>query len=566
MRELSAARPVLSLLLLLDGLAPTTARAIPTVEVIALSGAAAPGTPEGVVFEGFSSPVINGPGQVAFSASLAGPGVSGRNATGLWGPGPDGSSQLIARRDDPAPSFVSAIGGPRPFGLGGPALLNDDGQAAFYSTVLSYPGLTEGLDQGVWTWDAANGLTTAMRTAAQAPGTPAGTEIDSLFNPPRFNSNGDVVDVAILSGPGIDTSNDRALYRSNAGGPLWLVEREGTAPIPGDILAIDLTDTGLLGFLSADLTNDALPDSIWVLDSDGNRIRTIAAGSAAPGPAGTSFARFSGPTLNETGAFVFTGIAAGPAITSENDNHVWRAGANGIVETIAREGDEAPGLEAGTRLTFLSQERRITGSGTVAFRSGLGGPDVTPDNDSSFWKSVPGEAPELLLREGDPAPGLEAGVTIGDLLALSAYSDGVGALARVRVTGDGVTTSNDRALYAARSPTEAILLLREGEVLALGPGDSRVVESFSYQGELPANLPSVLSASDQLAIQIAFTDGSEGVFAIATPEPGAGVLIGIGLPILLQLSSPSRRSHVRRAGRRSRSRRSTTYPGTRVLT
>ena len=112
MRELSAARTVLSLvlLLILDGLAPATARAMSTVEVIVLSGAAAPGTPEGVVFEGFDSPVINGPGQVAFSASLAGPGVTGRNATGLWGPGADGVPQLIARRDDPAPTFVSAIG------------------------------------------------------------------------------------------------------------------------------------------------------------------------------------------------------------------------------------------------------------------------------------------------------------------------------------------------------------------------------------------------------------------------------------------------------------------------
>lgn len=70
------------------------------LQLIAREGAAAPGAESGVNFASFFPPMLNGAEQVAFAASLTGPGVDGSNNSGVWATDSDGLLQLIVRKGD----------------------------------------------------------------------------------------------------------------------------------------------------------------------------------------------------------------------------------------------------------------------------------------------------------------------------------------------------------------------------------------------------------------------------------------------------------------------------------
>lgn len=111
------------------------------LQAVAHSGLPAPGTPAGVVFHSFLEPAINNTGQVAFLATLAGPGVSDANGNvlGLWGQDRSGRLRLVTRsggqiavaeedwRTIEAIDFAAGSGGQD----GRPRGLNDRGQIAF---------------------------------------------------------------------------------------------------------------------------------------------------------------------------------------------------------------------------------------------------------------------------------------------------------------------------------------------------------------------------------------------------------------------------------------------------
>jgi hypothetical protein len=78
-----------------------------TPQLIARTGGQAPGTPSGVVFTSslqylppFDEFYMNAGDQIAFQASLSGPGVGLTNASGIWLADPDGTVSLIARAGD----------------------------------------------------------------------------------------------------------------------------------------------------------------------------------------------------------------------------------------------------------------------------------------------------------------------------------------------------------------------------------------------------------------------------------------------------------------------------------
>ena len=115
---------------------------------VALKSTHAPGLASGVNFSGFNEPTLNGLGQVAFTATLSGPGVNSSNDVGLFATDVLGKLTLLAREGAPfevSPgtfrtiSTVNGLGGaffhlPSGGEDGRPQVFNDAGQLAFSLT------------------------------------------------------------------------------------------------------------------------------------------------------------------------------------------------------------------------------------------------------------------------------------------------------------------------------------------------------------------------------------------------------------------------------------------------
>ena len=69
--------------------------------LVAREAAQAPGADTGHLFSAFANPVFNSAGQLAFSATLSGAGVTGSNDNGIWAQSLDGNLRLVAREGSP---------------------------------------------------------------------------------------------------------------------------------------------------------------------------------------------------------------------------------------------------------------------------------------------------------------------------------------------------------------------------------------------------------------------------------------------------------------------------------
>ncbi len=176
------------------------------LQTIALQGATAPGS-GGAAYSSFVNPVMNGSGRVVFAANLTG----GTAASGLYG-GISGSVQAIAVQGNPAPAggnYGSLLNTP---------VLNDLGQIAFNAN-LTGGSATSGLFFG---------LPGALQAVAlQGDPTPAGGTYLSIGFP-VLNAVGQLAFTSSLTGAGVTTANDAALF-GFSGGAVFPLLREGDA-------------------------------------------------------------------------------------------------------------------------------------------------------------------------------------------------------------------------------------------------------------------------------------------------------------------------------------------------
>ena len=151
------------------------------IDMIARTGSPAPGA-NGATFESlFGDPVLNAVGAVAFNGRLAGPGVTGTNADGIW-LGPAGALQLAVRAGTAAP------GTNKTFAAVGPSGLNARNQIVFAAQLLDGQGRLDG--GSIWA-GAPGSLRLVAEGGSPAPGT-GGTFI-ALITQPGINDLGQVV-------------------------------------------------------------------------------------------------------------------------------------------------------------------------------------------------------------------------------------------------------------------------------------------------------------------------------------------------------------------------------------
>jgi hypothetical protein len=243
------------------------------LELVARRGGSMPGLPTGVVNLVTQEAGLNDAGQTLFYAALSGSGVNSSNNRSVWSD-VSGSLALVARKGDAVPGMPGVTYGNVYF----TSAINNAGQTAFVAGLSSDNSQDD--QESLWLVDSGN-FTLLARYGDQAPGTPTGVTFEGIGSVPAINDAGQILFDALLTGNGVDSTNNGAAFLSDAHGNVTLVQRKGdqapstaagTVFAPNDVLAWVLNDAGQVATrqrvagAGVDSTNDL---GIWATDRTG---------------------------------------------------------------------------------------------------------------------------------------------------------------------------------------------------------------------------------------------------------------------------------------------------------
>lgn len=297
-----------------------------------------------------------------------------------------------------------------------------------------------------------------------APGTDGATF--STVGGPTVNDLGDVLFVGQLSGPGVDSSNQSAIW-SVINGEMELVIRRGD-PMPGangavlhsTAATIAISNAGLVSFrgsLEGQGINDSNDFGLW--SDHGSGLTLVArAGDAAPDAGGALFDDFT-PTFavwNESGRTAFRANLTGPGVFSSNNAGIW-TDAGGTLALVARLGESAPNIE---NATFSALGYPVlNSSGFLVFSASVGGAGITESNEQGLWSNRSGGLAPI-VRSGEIAPGVGSAAF---LAFAPPVVNGYGQVAfAASLTGAAVDSSNNGGIWSEGNGSLA-LVARKGD-------------------------------------------------------------------------------------------------------
>ena len=240
--------------------------------------------------------------------------------------------------------------------------------------------------------NAAVTFRTVAMTGDPAPGTGPGVVYSDLSTTRAvINGSGQVVFRGLLTGTGVDGTNNAGIW-SDGSGSLGLVARDGDAALgaePGvqyiGLFASRINEAGRIAFKSTltgpgvDSTNDR---GIWS-EGSGSLSLVMREGNAAPGTEpGVVYSSVNIPLFNGAGQTAFVSFLTGPGVDNTNDRGIW-SGGSGSLGLVAREGAAAPGTGPG--VVYINLNGPVfNGAGQTAFNSHLTGPSVDFTNDTGI--------------------------------------------------------------------------------------------------------------------------------------------------------------------------------------
>ncbi len=298
-----------------------------------------------------------------------------------------------------------------------------------------------------------------------------------------LNGAGQTAFVGYLTGTGVGGSNDTGIWTEGSGSGLALVAREGS-PAPGTAVGVNFSnlDTGFPPVLNnagqiafrGSLTGTGVSSSndsgIWS-EGGGSGLALVAReGSQAPGlDAGVNFSGFSSPVLNAAGQTAFLGLLTGTGVTDSNDTSIWSEGGGSGLVLVAREGSKAPGTESGVSFSGFNSLPLLNGAGQTAFVGTLTGTGVSNPNLRGIWSEGGGSGLALVARAGSKAPGTGAGVNFASNFDKLVLNDAGQTAFLAGLTGSGVTGSNYGGLWATDLDGLLHLIVREGDLFDVDP-------------------------------------------------------------------------------------------------
>lgn len=247
---------------------------------IVLTGHDAPDYSPGATITGIADPQtsfeprINGLGNVAFSASISGPGIDpGERAVYVE---TQGSFHAVARTSTPVPGSDPTTR----FQKYADPSLNNQGIVTFSAT-LSGLTVTPSNDVGIWSTSGGT-LHKVAREGDAAPGTSPGVVFSSITPVSQISGDDRVLVHGKLSGPGIDATRDSGLWMEQSGILEMVFQAGMQAPglSPGMLLTTPsnpsvgyaMNSLGYLVFRSrfGSIDGTVTGDAIFMADPNGN--------------------------------------------------------------------------------------------------------------------------------------------------------------------------------------------------------------------------------------------------------------------------------------------------------
>jgi len=393
-------------------------------------------------------------GRVLFSAESDTD--NGPNAGAVYSVGPLAEPmplRSLAKRGDFAPG---AVGGA--FSALGLPSVNNTSEVAFSSTLVG-PGSNHGRDSGVWDNLSAIGVLTLAGKSRQNTG--AGVLISSITRVQLRDHDAALLS-ARLSGPGITSANNTALFSSDGASLTRLVQTGPTAVFGGVQEFLSFGE-----FAQHNSANRAC-STYRLRSGNGGVDRT-----------------------NDTGILGF--------------NHTGGITDFSVRESYATLGPNFPGETYLEVLDRVSVGQNVFLPGSFAFVCHRLPPGATVPVQQLFLKA-PGNFPTDVMTQGDPAPGV-ADATVSNFFG-ETMDNNVEVIFRALMTGSGVTTATNEGLWLTNS-----LIVRKGADLGGGLKLSRLLGFWATGNTGCIFLASVgglgVSASNDVALY-QWVEGSPG--------------------------------------------------------
>ena len=151
---------------------------------------------------------------------------------------------------------------------------------------------------------------------------------------------------------------------------------------------------------------------IWASNAAGLQL-VVQAGSTAPGTTGAVFSTFSDPVYNNANAVAFQGTlraGIGDVVTVptaanpvNNSIGIWST-YGGVLQLVARQGQQAPGMAAPVLFSSFSQFV-LPDQGGVAFLANLIGTGIFPTNNQGIWAVNTAGVLQLIMTKGSRVNG-----------------------------------------------------------------------------------------------------------------------------------------------------------------
>lgn len=340
-------------------------------------------------------------------------------------------------------------------------LINSD-RYSLVAGALTGSGSSGGKTKAAWT----NLSSTIAPGVVAADELVLGTKVTNILFPTLQNLT-HASYVCKISGTGITTANDQILVSDDGDFILPLLQENDNltlAPFTGQglasILQVVNSTTATKAAIAASLKNGAITvtgssNSAVILHdlASDNLLDGIIEGAASP-VMGVNYGQINPRVALSGEVYVSSGALMTP--TTSTNAAIFASSETSADVVIAQKGNGSPA--GGTFKSFLGET--VASDGAALFKASLSG---LASSVSEGLFTDRGGSPEILAQKGTQAADLPSGVKYGSVIRYWMLQS-ERALFLIKLTGTGVTTSNDQALFIAFENGTERLLMREGDI------------------------------------------------------------------------------------------------------